>query len=256
MQKLGFYDTADNDSVRLKILKANNSIDNIYKKSNRYGRGGEEEEEESSTPKSGLRKKNKGRFNLLNTDKYDDKKEDDQSSYKKYKKERLRTEVADEEDRKRSGNINEDEDLDNLLFNGKKYGKKKISIDLDDDNLKRKYNEDEGLYDNDKFNSFKKHKGKKNIEQWEDDNNLFSKRNLTFKYSDTLMSNLSASLLKGMPTKIKIFKCVVWKNNDPTISEDTIKHILHRSGSQILERGGFVIKLPKEKVEKLNKDLI
>jgi hypothetical protein len=244
MQILGFYDTADNDSVRLKILKANNSIDNIYKKNNRFGRGGEEEEEESSTPKSGLRKKNKGRLNLLNIDKYDNKKEDDQSSYKKYRKERLKTE------------LDEDEDLDNLLFKGKKYGKKTISKDLDNDNLKQKYNEAEGLYGSDKINSFKKHKGKKSIEQWEDDNNLFSKRNLTYKYSDTLMSNLSASLLRGMPTKIKIFKCVVWKNNDPTISEDTIKHILHRSGSQILERGGFVIKLPKEKVEKFNKDLI
>ena len=239
-EKLSLFDTPRGESTRLNILKTNNSIDDIYRKN-----------------------KKRGRFNLFGTDdESEDKKEEDDSQLKKiyvnkkyklkdnddmadkdgfYKRERLRTDLGDEED------------IDDLLYKNNK--KKQTNYDEDEDQDKTG-----DLYGTDKFNLFKKQKGSKTnkgTEQWDDDNNnLFKKRNLTFRYSDTLMSNLSESLLRGMPTKIKIFKCVVWKSSDPTVNEDTIKHILHRSGSQILERGGFVVKLPKDNIAKLNQSLI
>jgi hypothetical protein len=49
---------------------------------------------------------------------------------------------------------------------------------------------------------------------------------------------------KGKSTKIKIYKCVLWKNIYPYVTEDTIKGFIRRSGSQLFEKGGFVIKLP------------
>ena len=51
----------------------------------------------------------------------------------------------------------------------------------------------------------------------------------------------------GVPTKIQIYKCVVWKNTDPSLDEETIKKMIHRSGSQIFNRGGFIVKLPQKK---------
>ena len=119
--------------------------------------------------------------------------------------------------------------------------------------------EERDYVDTDKFNMIKKKKNKYRLygsdEEEEGDYNT-KKRDLTYKYNDTLISNLSESFSKGRPTKIKIFKCVVWRNVSPGVNEDTIKNILRKSGSQIFEKGGFVVKLPKEKAEKLNQGLI
>jgi hypothetical protein len=68
----------------------------------------------------------------------------------------------------------------------------------------------------------------------------------TYKNEDSI--NQSKTFKKGRPTKVKVFKCVVWKNTDPTIDEETIKNFLHRSGSQIFQRGGFLLKLPQKSV--------
>ena len=58
----------------------------------------------------------------------------------------------------------------------------------------------------------------------EEDNYESNSRNLRIMHQNSLKSNLSESFLKGeRPTKIKIFKCVVWKNLDPNLDEDTIK---------------------------------
>ena len=43
-----------------------------------------------------------------------------------------------------------------------------------------------------------------------------------------------------LATKLKIFKCVIYKNLDPNVNEESIKNMLKRNGSQ-----GFVIKLPQ-----------
>ena len=148
--------------------------------------------------------------------------------------EREKTELADKEDKdelfvnNNNKNIIDGTNINNSLLKRKSrifFGKKK--------NINIK------IYSNN------------NTDESDNENNI-NKKNYRHKYSDTFSSNLSEAMLKGIPTKIKIFKCVVWKNDDPTVSEDTIKHILRRSGSQILEKGGFVVKLPNEKIKKLN----
>ena len=126
----------------------------------------------------------------------------------------------------------------------KLFEKKKMNIQIDDDNSSQQISE-EGAYT--KYNK----KTKKLKEKGED----YNKRFLTIKDSEILKSNLSESFLKG--TKIKIFKCVVWKNLDPKINEDTIRLFLRRSGSQLLKNGGFIMKLPQKKKEyKTNISLI
>ena len=88
-------------------------------------------------------------------------------------------------------------------------------------------------------------------EKDEEDSSVFRKKNLTFKHNDTLISNLSESFLRGgRPTKIKIYKCVVYKNLDPDFNEETIKNFMRRSGSQIFKNGGFIVKLPQNKTYK------
>ena len=85
----------------------------------------------------------------------------------------------------------------------------------------------------------------------EEDNYESNSRNLRIMHQNSLKSNLSESFLKGeRPTKIKIFKCVVWKNLDPNLDEDTIKILLRRSGSHLLKNGGFIMKLPQTKTFK------
>ena len=88
-------------------------------------------------------------------------------------------------------------------------------------------------------------------EKDEEDSSVFRKKNLTVKHNDTLVSNLSESYLRGsMPTKIKIYRCVIYKNLDPNVNEDTIKNLMRRSGSQIFTNGGFIVKLPQNKTYK------
>ena len=72
-------------------------------------------------------------------------------------------------------------------------------------------------------------------------------KNNTISQNDNLISILSQNFREGLPTKIKIYKCVVWKNSDPTVNEESIKNFIHRSGSQLLKKGGFVMKLPQNK---------
>jgi hypothetical protein len=94
-------------------------------------------------------------------------------------------------------------------------------------------------------------------EKDEEDSSVFRKKNLTFKHNDTLISNLSESFLRGgRPTKIKIYKCVVYKNLDPDFNEETIKNFMRRSGSQIFKNGGFIVKLPQNKTYKPKHGLI
>ena len=80
-------------------------------------------------------------------------------------------------------------------------------------------------------------------------------RNLTYRHEDNLRSsNLSESFINGKPTKIKVYRCVVWKNLDPEINEDTIRLILNRSGSHLLRHGGVIMKLGQSKsLNKSNK---
>jgi hypothetical protein len=63
---------------------------------------------------------------------------------------------------------------------------------------------------------------------------------------NSLMSLGEGKKNKGKSTKIKIYKCVLWKNIYPYVNEDTIKSFIRRSGSQLFEKGGFVFKLPSK----------
>ena len=54
----------------------------------------------------------------------------------------------------------------------------------------------------------------------------------------------NSSFLNGLSSKIKIFKCVIWKNSDPNINEDILKTILHYRNRSHGENKSFIMKLP------------
>ena len=79
------------------------------------------------------------------------------------------------------------------------------------------------------------------------------KKNNTVKNQSAIGSEKSIYISKRyLPTKLKIYKCVIYKNLDPDVNEDTIKSMLHRNGSQIMENGGFVVKLPNVQDNNIN----
>ena len=124
-------------------------------------------------------------------------------------------------------------------YNIKIYQKKKLSRSkIDDINQQDLDSKNKGLY------LFENNKNEKE----EDKYNEFKDKNNAFSQKDNLISKLSEAFQRdGLPTKIKIYKCVVWKNSDPKVNEDTIKNFIHRSGSELLNKGGFVMKLPQNK---------
>ena len=126
-----------------------------------------------------------------------------------------------------------------------------MNIKLDEDNSSQ-YLDEEDMY-----NKFRKKVNKfaSELKEQKEGEDYYNKKSLSIKHQNTIKSNLSESFLKG--TKIKIYKCVVWKSLDPKINEDTIRLLLRRSGSQLLKNGGFVMKLPqKKKAYKTNINLI
>ena len=54
------------------------------------------------------------------------------------------------------------------------------------------------------------------------------------------------AIKKGLPTKIKIFKCVIWKNIKPDSNEKTLESFIRRNGTHLFERGGYVVNLPSK----------
>ena len=115
-------------------------------------------------------------------------------------------------------------------YKGTLYQKKKINLKMGNDNLYKNLNLTK--YGNDED------------EEYDYD---FRNKSIAFKDQESLLTKLSETFKKssGNPTKIKIYKCVIWKNPDPTLDEDTIKKMLHKSGSQIFNKGGFIVKLPQ-----------
>ena len=84
-------------------------------------------------------------------------------------------------------------------------------------------------------------------EQEEEKYNEFKIKNNIFIQNDNLISKLSRNFKEGLPTKIKVYKCVFWKNSDYNVNEESIKNFLHKSCSNFFNKGGFVMKLPKNK---------
>lgn len=61
------------------------------------------------------------------------------------------------------------------------------------------------------------------------------------------IDNLSTlNNFNNLPANIKIYKCIIWKSTNPNVNENTISGVIRRTGSQILDRGGFVMKLPQK----------
>ena len=52
-------------------------------------------------------------------------------------------------------------------------------------------------------------------------------------------------LKEGLPLKIKIFKCVIYKNTDPNLNEEMVKDLIHKRNKSQGLNGSFILKLPK-----------
>ena len=99
---------------------------------------------------------------------------------------------------------------------------------------------------NTNINIYEKKIIKKKLEDNHDDFDketdfYIKKKNKTVKHQNSISSEKQIYTSKRyLPTKLKIFKCVIYKNLDPNVNEESIKNMLKRNGSQ-----GFVIKLPQ-----------
>jgi hypothetical protein len=150
---------------------------------------------------------------------------------------------------------NKSEEGDSLK--GMVYKKKKLSIKTDkinnDETNQISVSGENKYVDRFKDKMIKKHDI--NIdEEKEDEYSRYRDNNIVLNNKSTLLSNLSETFkLGGRPTKIKIYKCVIWKNLDPNDSED-IKNKMHRSSSQLYNNGGFIVKIPQSKTYKAKKN--
>ena len=134
---------------------------------------------------------------------------------------------------------------DEIELNGKRFGKNRFS--KKGLNLKTEEEEiDESLKESLKYSELNK-KGKmryENESEETDENKTkkYKKQKINIsidgdEYGKRLFSesNIDSNILhkKGLPTKIKIYKCVVWKNTDPDLTEEVIKSLFHnRNKSQ------------------------
>ena len=160
---------------------------------------------------------------------------------------------------------NEIEEQEELLFKHKKnktYKSKNVVTNINEINtseiseqpIRRIYikkkgetkeNEDFSKY-NTNINIYEKKIIKKKLENNYDDKDketdfYIKKKNKTLKHQNSISSEKQIYTSKRyLATKLKIFKCVIYKNLDPNVNEESIKNMLHRNGSQ-----GFVIKLPQ-----------
>ena len=74
------------------------------------------------------------------------------------------------------------------------------------------------------------------------------------------------SIKKNLPLKIKIFKCIIYKNTDPSLNEEQVEDIIHkRNKSQGINKS-LIIKLPEgfdindkrenDNIEEIKKDKV
>ena len=59
-------------------------------------------------------------------------------------------------------------------------------------------------------------------------------------------SNIDSTIFnkKGLPTKTKIYKCVVWKNTEPDLTEEVIKSLFHKRNKSQGLNSSFIMKFP------------
>ena len=174
----------------------------------------------------------------------------------KQNKEEIRIEIPTDQLTKQI-NVDEsekDSKIEDKSLNKGKIQEKATNIEIEDDSSTTQIFDDYFTTENiNRYEGFIKKKMKKyNLDLMDgNEENEFGikKKKLDFRNEEILRSNLSETFRKEMPTKIKLYKCVIWRNIAPGVNEDTIKHILHRSGSQ----GGFVKKLAKNPALKSSK---
>jgi hypothetical protein len=249
----------------MKKLKQNKSIDELKFKKKKVSK--EDLEEEMLSSLSTGKKKFYSKFLAKSPDAAKDKpiknlfKKKRQEAIEKGtlgepKKEEYRIEMPFKKSKKEKIEMEEQEEISSYTDREEKLKERmaKQKVNIKTDYYNKNEEEESETYDS-KYKS--KRNKKKFINYSEDDNEegeedyyLSKMRNLKIRNKSTLQNNLSESYIKGLPTKIKIYKCVVWKNNDPTIDEETIKHILRRNNSLLLKHGGFIVKLPQTKTFK------
>ena len=270
LQKLTELDTTQTDSDGMRKLKYNKSRDNIRTKKNKVRLLSEKKEEDSSemtSPKYETAKKNKFiRFTQTPEEAINNevtmKKQSlflsgteelkENELIRKPRREDYRIEIPSQKFTK--GKIEDESEEDSKfrdkgLYKGKKI---KMNIRIDDDNSSGHVASEHFTSENvNKYENFRNKRNKKyNLDligrNGEENEFGIKSQKIDLRHKGSLKSNLSESFLSGIPTKIKIYKCVIWRNIAPGVNEDTIKQILHRSGSQILKKGGFVVKLKKK----------
>ena len=146
----------------------------------------------------------------------------------------------------------EDEiELNDNRFGKNRFSKKGLNLKTDeeeiDESLKEslkysEHNKKEKMRYGDEFEETDENKTKKYKKQ---------KDNISIdgdEYGERLFSesNIDSSIFpkKGLPTKIKIYKCVVWKNTDPDLTEEVIKSLFHKRNKSQGLNNSFIMKLP------------
>ena len=127
-------------------------------------------------------------------------------------------------------------------YKRKRFGKK---LAEEEENEKQNINNENRIissYDK-KSNKFNKSPSEENLLSYDNIKKTYSiNQNVGFDFNN---GTITVGNIRGKSTKIKIYKCVIWKNTNPNIDENTIKNMIRRSGSQILNNGGFVINLSR-----------
>ena len=136
-------------------------------------------------------------------------------------------------------------------FGKNRFNKKDLNLKTDEEEI------DESLKEDLKYSELNK-KGKmryENESEETDENKTkkYKKQKVNIsidgdEYGERLFSesNIDNGILhkKGLPTKIKIYKCVVWKNNDPDLTEEVIKSLFHKRNKSQGLNSSFIMKLP------------
>ena len=135
--------------------------------------------------------------------------------------------------------------------------------------------EEENIYKNikkEKKNIYSTKKGlfKKNLQiETEEDNieltesndkntkNLLSESELNNKKKPLLQSESNISDIfsseRILPLKIKIFKCIIYRNTEPTLNEEKIREIFHKKNKSLGIEKSLIIKLPEDINEAIDK---
>ena len=135
--------------------------------------------------------------------------------------------------------------------------------------------EEENIYKNikkEKKNIYSTKKGlfKKNLQiETEEDNieltetndknikNLLSESELNNKKKPLLQSESNISDIfsseRILPLKIKIFKCIIYRNTEPTLNEEKIREIFHKKNKSLGIEKSLIIKLPEDFNEAIDK---